>query len=329
MIKVSSPPYRQGTEATSVEVTLVLNAGGIGDFIHWIGAIRYVIDSNPHIYGQVLSPAHFFPLADLWLSNHSPRFKVIPWEKLEGNPYLTNCISVGPDGKQLANACGFHLTHLGFVYYTQKNKIIPEYATLPVITRFEADISHFTLPRDYAVIATEATAENRMLPAEAVNAISAHLISRGITPVFLGKHHIAGDYKATSANGIRTEGILDLREKTNLIEAATILAGARLVLGVDGGLLHLASCSLTPVIFIFTTVHPSYRLPKRRSGAKTCSIIPPESLSCRFCNSGDPDGTAMSYVIGHDFKNCLYKDNLCTKLIDAKTIINVINEILE
>jgi hypothetical protein len=329
LITATVPPYREGTQIAKTKVALVFNAGGIGDYIHWVGAVKYAIDSNPHIHGHILAPPYFYDLAELWLEGYSERFKVIPFDSLESNPYLMDRAAIVPDNRQLANACGFHLTELGFIYFTQKKKVIVEYAEIPRIEGDEVPISRFNLPKDYVVIPTEATAENRMLPVDTLNLLTGHLILRGYTPVFLGKRDLAPDYTAKSATGIRLKGVLDLREKTSLREAAVIMSGAKFVLGMDGGLLHLASCSAVPVIFIFTTVHPDFRIPQRRPGAETVIVTPPKELHCRFCNTGDPSGAAMSYVIGHDFKNCLYTDNLCTKLIDAKTLIPVIDRLLE
>jgi ADP-heptose:LPS heptosyltransferase len=162
-----------------------------------------------------------------------------------------------------------------------------------------------------------------------VNSLTKHLIARGVTPVLLGKEELAPDYSATRAVGIKTKGCLDLRNQTTLPEAAVIMSKARFILGMDGGLLHLASCTDRPVAFIFTSVHPDFRIPYRRAGLHTTVITPPKELHCRFCNTGEPGKKSMTYVLGHDFKHCLYKDDLCTKIIDAKTLIPVVDELLE
>ncbi len=331
LIKAVSPPYREGTQIAKTKMALVYNAGGIGDYIHWTGAIRYAIDSNPHIQGYILAPKYFYDLADLWLSGYNERFKVVPYEgELTANEYLKDHAAIVPNTQQLANACGFHLTDLGFIYFTQKNHIIEAYEMLPIINGDETDISHFNLPKNYVVIPTEATSKNRQFTAETINSLTKHLLERGVTPVFLGKHQLTETYKASAADGIKVKEVLDLREKTSLREAACIMAKAKFVIGMDGGLLHLACCSKVPVIFSFTTVHPDFRIPKRQPGSKTVAVTPPESLACRFCNTGNPKTLkAMTYVIGHDFKECLYKDNLCAQLIDAKTLIPIMDKLLE
>lgn len=328
LIAAPVPPFRMGTQIAPARIVMAFNAGGIGDYIHWIGAIRFAIDSNLHLEGDILSPPYFYELAKFWLGNYSPRFKVLEANDLKDHPSFKDAPGVIPDQRQYANACGFHLTHLGFIFFTQRNSIVPEYETLPVINGDEVDISRFNLPEKYVVIPTEATAVNRMFTAETLNEITDFLKGRGYTPVFMGKHFLAKDYKTQSASGINLDGVIDLREKTSLLEAACIMAKAKFVIGIDGGLLHLASCSLVTTVFVFTTVHPHYRIPKRRDGAQTIVLAPPESLTCRFCNTGIPGEKNMSYVIGHDFKECLYKDNLCTKMIDGKILLPIMENLI-
>lgn len=335
-VEVTAPPYRPQTLVARTEINLVFNNGGIGDYIHWIGAMKHAINQAPHIYGHILAPTFFYDLAELWLGKYSSRYKVLPltgldnYPALTDHPYVKGKACIIPDDKQYANACGYHLTDLGFTYYTQKNKVAPEYTVLPEIRGDEVSLERFNLPSRYAVIPSEATAEVRMMPASVLNELTRHLISRSVTPVFLGKNEIARDYKSTIKGDVDLSGVMDLRNQTTLVEAACIMARAEFVLGMDGGLLHLAACSDVPVVFIFTTVHPNYRIPyARKAGAETVVVTPPKELGCRFCNTGDPDGASMLYVLNHDFKDCLYKDNLCTKLISAKTLIPVMDKLLE
>lgn len=329
IIPVGTPPYREGTHLPKLKFNIAFNGGGLGDYIHWVGAVRYVIDTNPHIWGRIMAPKYFYDLAELWLGKYDSRFEVVEFDRLDKDPAVEDCISIVPNHAQLVNACGFHITTLGFYYYTQKAYVPPEYATLPIINGDEVDISRFSLPKDYAVIPTEATAEVRMFRADLINSITKHLLDRGVTPVFLGKKNLAPGYEAKHDDGIKTRGVTDLRELTTLREAACIMAHSRFVLGMDGGLLHLASCSLAPVVFTFTTVHPNFRIPHRRTGTDTIVVTPPKDLECRFCNTGEPNKPAMNYLAHHDFKNCLYRDNLCTKILDSRTYIPIIDKLLE
>lgn len=319
-ISVKSPPFRSGTQLGKTKVCLVLNSGGIGDYIHWTSAIRYTIDANPHIHGHIITPSFFSDLAYLWLGRYSDRFSVKIDDDLENCALLDGVPSIIPNTQQYANATGFHLFQLGFTFFSQISWIPKGYETVPEIKGDEADLRGFNLPRDYAVITVNSTADNRRLPSSYVNAITAHLLSREVTPIFLGKGSITKNYSASAPDGLALEGVIDLRERTSLREAACIMAGAKFVFGLDNGLLHLASCSRVPVIMIFTSVDPKLRVPPRREGRKTHVIGPDASLPCRFCN------THMRYIIGFDFKTCLYKDDLCIKGLDPKVAINLIEK---
>ena len=229
-----------------------------------------------------------------------------------------------PSGSESANACGFHLLQLGFTYYGNIDRIPKDRAQLPRISGYEADIAKFGLdPSGYVVVTTEATTPVRTLKSSVINEIVQSVKDRGLQPVFLGKKDLREDYKATSDDGIITDGVLDLREKTTLVEAAVVLSKAKAVIGLDNGLLHLACCSDVPVIFAFTTVDPRHRIPPRPPGAKTISIVPPEKLSCRFCQSN------MRFLIGHEFSNCIYGDLKCVETMESKTFIAALDNILE
>lgn len=320
---VNSPPYRPATGLGRTELAFVFNAGGIGDYINWVPAVRYAIDKNPHIFGYVLTPKYFEDLAHLWFDNYDKRFVVQTYDKLDEDPLLERIPFVAPDRKQFANANGFHLMHLGFVYYNQISKVPKNAGVLPVINGSEADVTKFNLPEKYAVVTVMATAENRKLPAEAINSVTRYLITKGITTVFLGKREILADRKSSNADGITLDGVLDLRDKTTLPEAACIMARAKCVVGLDNGLLHLACCTSVPVVFIFTSVDPALRVPPRHGDAKTVTVVPDESLKCRFCNS------RMQYIMGHDFKNCLYGDNFCATSIKGESLIPIVEGLLE
>ena len=320
-VVINKPPFRPGTHISMTEVNLILNAGGIGDYINWVPAIRYAIDHNPHIRGLILTPRYFEELARHWLGQYSPRFTVRVYDDLDKEGWLERCPSIVPNREQYANATGFHLMELGFVYYNQDSRIPADYAKLPEIRGDEADVGKFKIPPNYAVITTMATVENRKLPAGVINEITDHLKQNGIVPVFLGKHQLNDSYKAKTDDAISTAGVVDLRDKTDLLEAAVILSGAHFVLGLDNGLIHLASCSDVPIISIFTTIDPDLRVAPRC--ARTIVVTPPESLTCRFCNSN------MRYLIGFDFKDCLYKDNLCVNSIKASDITPQIDKLLK
>lgn len=325
VIRASSEIFRQGTDISRTKIALVFNSGGIGDYINWTPAIKYVIDRNPHIHGYIVSPHYFADLAFLWFEGYSDRFKVIIAPDFSMDARLKDVPCITPNPHQFVSASGFHLFELGYFYYNQHRTIPkePRYSLIPEIRGDETSLAEFNLPERYAVLTVEATHDVRRIPSAVINDISRFLLAEGITPVILGKRFLAEGYSGTSNDGLDVSGgVLDLRERTILREAACIMAKAQFTFGLDNGLLHLASCSTAPVISYFTSVDPQLRIPPRRFGAKTIAITPAPQLSCRFCNS------QMRYIIGHDFKYCLYKDNLCVTSIKSSDIIGVIKDLL-
>lgn len=324
-VRAPSPPYRQNTEISPTKCAFIYNAGGIGDYIMWTTAISYAIETFRHLHGYVMAPPYFVDLARLWLKPYALRFEVIESRggELGDDERIATLPCFVPNNEQYCNANAWHLFDLGFIYYCQMNvRDIPkEWVRLPQIRGNETSLKHLSLPKDFAVVAVSATAENRRLSGETIEGISRHLVSRGITPVFLGKYDITTNYKGKSAEFDSSLGI-DLREKTSLIEAAVIMARARVTVGLDGGLLHLASCSDAPVIFGFTSVDPKLRVPPRAPHARTAVVVPPEDLPCRFCNS------RMLFITGHDFAQCLYKDNVCVSALTAEVFASAIDRIL-
>lgn len=321
VIKARGAPFREGTELHRTKYAFVFNSGGIGDYIHWTTPIQWAIESSPHLYGYIYAPKFFKELADLWFAPYSDRFEVITGDSVNDPRVLASNRAV-PDGKQLSNQCSHHMFNVGWTYFCQMGFIPDGWNRLPRIKGDEADISRFIIPENYAVIPTHATAENRRLSPKAIEEISAYLVRHGVTPVYIGKSVELTDYRATTTAADLSQGI-DLRDRTTLVESACIMARARFVLGIDGGMLHLACCSDVPVLMGFTSVHPKVRVPPRRLGAKTAVIAPPEGLACRFCN------TNMKFIIGHDFKNCLYGDNYCATTLGLEAFVPAINRILE
>lgn len=322
-VKVNERPFREGTELREQKFALGFNAGGIGDYINWVTAVEYAIESAPWLSGWITTPPYFEDLCRLWLSKYAPRFEIIVTRSKNFRELPTGTQAAIPDAHQYANACGFGLFDLGFVLFNQMSWVPPGWRRLPEIRGDETPLAQFGLPEEYVVITPSATADNRRLTTEALNELVVWLKRNDITPVYLGKVEVAPDHKGVSPKYLETSGVIDLREQTNLVEAACVIARAQLTIGLDNGLLHLACCSTAPVAIAFTTAEPRLRVPPRAKGARTLVITPPESLACRFCQ------TSMRKVLGHDFKNCLYGDNLCVKSITGELLVGATRKVLE
>lgn len=313
--------YRPGTKVPPVEFNFIYHFGGLGDYIHWTTAIQWAVFAHPHMIANVYAPAFFLELAEYWFSRWErvtvrsrAEYDALPDEEKKRLPTIV------PTVQNLNTAVGSHLMDIGFRYYCNMDQIPEGWNRLPPIDQEMADVEKFNLPPRYVVVTTEATAKTRLLPAGTINEITRYVKDKGLLPVFVGKRDLKREYTSEHSDGIETDRVIDLREKTNLLECATILANADAVVGLDNGLLHLACCSDVPVIFGFTNVDPRHRIPVRYG--KTVVVTPSEKLECRFCQS------RMRFIPGHSFKYCIYNDYACLSALLPETFISALEEIL-
>lgn len=318
--------YRTGTDLPEVQTMFVLNRGGIGDFINWVPAITWAIENHPNIMGYIITPPYFADLARYWFQKFEPRFFVevcadlTQLKELHSGEYQVHT----PSNFESARAISHHLMDLGFIYFCNIDGA-PHNVTLPQIKRGDTDENTFYPEEPFAVVLTESVFGVRTLPVSTINGIISYCRSKEIRPVFLGRK----DYGAGVTTREHVRGSIDFfkgidyRNETSLLGAAQIMSRAKFVVGLDNGLLHLACCTSVPVVFGFSNVDPSHRIPRRREGEKTLIVTPPESLACRFCQSN------MRFLPRWDFKNCFYQDMKCCETLTADLFIEKIEKILE
>ncbi len=207
-----------------------------------------------------------------------------------------------------------------------RNADLKDRSYLPILPD-AADISKFNLPDQYAVLACGHTWDNRVFHGKTANQISDYLLEKGITPVFLGKKNMPKNAKISWTGIDRSKGIDLLSEgnehKTTLLEASVIMRHARMVIGVDQGLHHLAGCSGdVPIVVGYTITEPETRMPIRNNSyMNVFPVTPGPELECRFCMS--------NMDIPHNFEHCLYGDNKCTSMLTFSKFKKAIDKALE
>jgi len=140
----------------------------------------------------------------------------------------------------------------------------------------------------YVVIAYGATTEHRRMLPEVLAGLVDHFNSKGIEVVLLGRR----DHLLVCSNTITSPtfdaippGVVDLIDQTTLLEALAIMQDARMVIGLDNGLLHLAALTDVPIVGGYTTVDPFYRVPQRHGvQGWNFTVIEPDS-ECRYCQT--------------------------------------------
>jgi ADP-heptose:LPS heptosyltransferase len=96
--------------------------------------------------------------------------------------------------------------------------------------------------------------------------------------------------------------ITDLCGKTSLDEAYHIINGAKLFIGNDSGLLHLALCTNTETIGVFTATDPQIVLPIDTNAVTVQSALPcspcEKSGNTRTdCNSECVDENIIDFIL--------------------------------
>jgi ADP-heptose:LPS heptosyltransferase len=195
--------------------------------------------------------------------------------------------------------------------YIDKNKLPPNPVKVP----------------KYIVISYGSTTEHRKMLPEVFLELKEYFLAKGYDVVLLGKkdHELAvGGVALTHPkfDDIDAEGCIDLIDKTTLPESLAIMHEASLVLGVDGGLIHLAGMTDAPVVAGFTTVDPYYRVIYRH-GKRSWKFYPVESDSdCRYCQTS----TFATYGINFHICNTRLLD--CMKSLTADKWIEQIKKAL-
>jgi heptosyltransferase-1 len=113
----------------------------------------------------------------------------------------------------------------------------------------EADVA----PGGYAVLAPFTTRPQKHWIAGAWGALAPRLDAElGLTPVVLGG---PGDRDAARAL-VGGTPMVDLTGRTSLRESAAVIAGARLLVGVDTGLTHMGIAAGVPTVALFGSTRP-------------------------------------------------------------------------
>lgn len=310
----------------SKTINLMLLDGGAGDCIAALVSIAYILKHYPWIKPKIWVPDYLLEVT----KNVLPSAKSVRGFSDLRSHYNANRPTRTTKWDQITSPMKIHCLDYAFLKLCDENPSIEHKNYLQVTP---TDISHYGLPDKYVVFTTGFTAEVREWPASEINKTATFVISKGYTPVFLGQTEVATGVNHT-IKGVFKEEIdfkvgISLIDKTSLVEAASIMAKATVVLGVDNGLLHLAGMTQTAIIAGYTTVTPEIRMPVRHNelGWNCDFVVPDKTLDCKFCQE------KTNFLYDHDYRNCLYKgdklkQNLCTTQMTAEKFIAQLEDLL-
>ena len=299
--------------------------GGLGDMIGYLVAADYNIRNYPHVQFHVWVPDFLLDLAKHVLPKGS---LVRPFSKAK-HKYNEKLPGITTAWTSFHTPMRTHPVDYGFHMLTDKHIYDISQKNYLQIRPDEIDLNRFKLPKKYVVICSAAAAKVKEMPINTFNSIVDYTLQKGYQPVFLGKR-----VSETGVEGLKitadpieadySKGI-DLLDKTNLLEAAAIMSKARCVIGMDGGLIHLAGMTMAPIIAGYTFADPEHLMPIRYDfiGYNVHPIVPDEN-KCRFCQ------TNSNFVFGIDFRDCFKnKDYECQKDMTAKKFIEKMDKVLK
>lgn len=310
------------------ELYVTFDNGGYGDHIASLPAIKYILDKHPQVDLTLWVPSFVKILARKSLPE-SKNLAIrtfdevkqfakenVPVKKFAGNPY-TNL--------------GSHMTEHAFDIIVNSRPDNPnDYNYLPINTK-GVYLNKFNLPDKYIILPTGFTASVREFRPTVVNNLIDYILGKGYTPVFLGKSSSVEKSDTTKAilgqfsQEINYDKGINLIDKTDMLETVKIIKGAKTIVGLDNGLIHLACTTDLPVVCGFSSVKSGHRAPYRH-GIKGWNFYPVElsreELACTGCQSN------MTCTFLKDFRFCFYEDYKCLELLTSDRYAKELEKIL-
>ena len=182
-------------------------------------------------------------------------------------------------------------------------------------------IIHFINKYLLVIIITTYRDKQRTILPDEITKIAEHVYSKGLTPVYVGKRGFLSVWKSCPAiSDFEYPGFgVDLRDNTTFRELATIMGQAKAVVGADGGPMHIAWTTKTPVVCGFTTIRPDFRIPYR-GHVPTIAVVP--NIPCNFCES--------NWSLNcWNFSNCPRNMEIaeCVTKMTSKKFIDALNQL--
>lgn len=303
---------------------VVLLNGGMGDIIGGgLIVCSYMIKQYPWVNLLVWIPDFLLEFTKKLLPSH---ICVRPFSAMEDKFNIKiSTLSTEWDGR--TSPMKIHQVDYSFLRICDEMPSIEHKNSLAFNTLEDIDITSFNLPDKYVCIAIGHTSRTREWKIESLNEVIGYVKLRGYTPVFLGNKTVQTGQKEPIQSFVK-EGInlnegINLLDKTTLLQTTKIISKSKCIIGMDGGLLHLAGCTNTAIVGGFTTVAPEIRMPIRNNqlGWNYFPVTPPKTLQCRFCQN------TTNFLQNHDYRYCIYKNYACIDTLKPDTWVNELEKV--
>lgn len=164
----------------------------------------------------------------------------------------------------------------------------------------------YHLPGEYIVLAPSASFEPKRWPVQSFVELAKNLlITRQEYLVILAGPQ---DKFCEAFNEIKDERLINLQGKTSLKESMSILSKAKLCIGNDSGMNHIAEAHGVPCVTLFGPTDPRFGFAPHGSSSRYISY----ELWCKPCST-----TGKS--------SCFRKSHLCMEMISVDEVLSVIN----
>lgn len=271
--------------ATPPSGILVIKLGALGDFVQALGPMAAIRAHHKDQRITLLTTAPFADFAkasgyfdDIWIDGRPIGINVAGWLKLlsrlrnggfgraydlqtsdRSSFYFRFFWPNFPEWSGIARGCSHpHANPDRDNMHTIERQAeqlamagIPD-VPVPDLSWATADVSRFSLPERYALLAPGGAAHRpgKQWPPERFGELAGVLAEKEIRPVILGA---AGEAPIMAAIRDRCPEAVDLSGETALLELAALGRGARLAVGNDTGPMHLLSAVGCPSAVLFSS----------------------------------------------------------------------------
>lgn len=332
--------FRKEAIYCTPQVHFVLSHAALGDMIASLPAIAYARQNTAQKQlFTVWVPEYQVPLVQHLLAGlHNLR--VLPLHEFDPKAPGDKAKGYGPEWQTE----GMAVVNYFWEGQATRNKCpLVDYSYLCLLDRLPMNDSERNYPHkaplgvrkfdNYIAIATESTSENKVLKRHVYEKLIPWIHERGYTPVIIGRRStsvrvLGEDKPLVVINDFDNVDpkikalCADLRDTTTLMEARDLCGYAQAVVGLDTGLLHLAGTTNTKIVYGVTHMDPNHRLITRFDHPGWNTIyVRPRDLACSGCQSN------MQLMFHHDFRKCIYEDNLCTDRLHADDFITALKSL--
>ena len=330
--------YRDQKQILShTQHNFVFNHTALGDMLTSLPAVIYARKFyHPDMKMRVWVPVWQMDLVKHLLAPYG-EFEIADFAKLplkhleratqfEGEPFSYNAAILGQHTR-----CRVHMVDYAFNYLLNSRPENMEERSYPTAAPLDG------LPatdRPYVVFPVGATSDNKLFRASVMGPVMRWCQSNGYTVAIVGTKT---SHTHTQVDGVlkpivireQTDmlpsdvvaSVLDLREKTTLLQLRAVLGQASAVVGVDGGTLHLAGTTDVPIVFASGTTLLKHRyIPRHGSHTFKTRYVGPRDLECYGCQSNWPMTTLH-------FNECAYGDNACMEQLHPDDFISGLKEL--